>query len=313
MLLLCGSSNHALLARQCFARFKSSSSTSRWQKRQNDDEFTKKAKSLNLRSRAAFKLMEIDDDYHLFKKNKTQMILDLGFAPGAWSQVARQRTSSESAILGVDILPCEPPRGVSSLQANILSTKTLELIRIYFSKRFELNKHYPHINHSHGYFNHTIEEIDSEEKEKNEESYVDLFANFPNSNNKVAQFPLDIIMSDMYVPLSIPYHLQNSFTNRALNRLANTSGIAIRDHLQSIDLCDAALITAIELLKPGGSFICKLYTGKEEKSFEKRLNNTFQQVVRIKPISSRNESKEIYFVGKNKRQNLDKLDVFVNS
>ncbi|CAI5007247.1 AVN_HP_G0049610.mRNA.1.CDS.1 [Saccharomyces cerevisiae] len=105
----------------------------RWLNRQLKDPYTKEAKVQNLRSRAAFKLMQIDDKYRLFSKNRTdQRILDLGYAPGAWSQVARQRSSPNSMILGVDILPCEPPHGVNSIQANILAKRTHDLIRSFF-------------------------------------------------------------------------------------------------------------------------------------------------------------------------------------
>ncbi|CCH58400.1 hypothetical protein TBLA_0A06070 [Henningerozyma blattae CBS 6284] len=321
----------------CLIRSKSSSaSNNKWLKRQSNDVYTKTAKSQNLRSRAAFKLMEIDDHYHLFHKNKEQRILDLGFAPGAWSQVARRRTSDKSLIIGVDILPCEPPPGVTSIQANILSQKTLQLIRLYFSKHFELNKHYPHLTHENGYFNHTINELEQKKLENEQASYREVFSNINakeietlnkpnfdtnknsndenpinnNNNNIVDKFPIDLIISDMYEPWPQNFLSSSRFTNNVLRRLANTSGVAIRDHLQSVDLCDAALVTAIELLKPNGSFLCKMYTGKEDQLFQNRMKKVFNKVSRIKPLSSRSESKEIYFIGMKKRKLIDKLDVF---
>ncbi|KAL6942412.1 2' O-ribose methyltransferase [Hanseniaspora vineae] len=92
--------------------------------------------------------------------------------------------------------------------------------------------------------------------------------------------------------------------------LANTSGIAIKDHYSSIDLCDAALIAACDLLKPGGNFICKFYTGKEDALLEKRFRKVFHKVLRYKPQACRDESKETYMIGMRKRQNVNKVDVF---
>ena len=93
----------------------------------------------------------------------------------------------------------------------------------------------------------------------------------------------------------------------------NTSGIPIRDHLQSIDLCDAALVTAIDLLKPSGSFVCKVYTGREEVFLRKRLRKCFKRVHKFKPVSSRSESKEIYYVCTGKKDPIDKVEVFTES
>lgn len=283
-----------------------SNSKSRWLNRQSNDHYTKEAKVRNLRSRAAFKLLEIDDKFHLFSKNKGQQVLDLGFAPGAWSQVAHERTGPKGRVLGVDILPCEPPPGVSSIQSNILSKKTHELIRLFFSEHFRLNKH-DEIHKDHGYFQHVLED----DLNRLEES--ETYRNIPNpvgNTRNVEQYPIDVIISDMYESWPQITGYWNNLTNAAYYRMANTSGLAIRDHYQSIDLCDAALVTAIDLLKPQGTFVCKLYTGKEDKLFEKRLKKVFNRVNRFKPDASRDESKEIYFVGIGKRDSIDKIGVF---
>lgn len=275
-----------------------SNSQNRWLNRQLKDPYTKEAKVQNLRSRAAFKLMQIDDKYRLFSKNRTdQRILDLGYAPGAWSQVARQRSSPNSMILGVDILPCEPPHGVNSIQANILAKRTHDLIRLFFSKHFQLNRH-DDLHKDHGYFQNMLEEELTHVKDT--ELYREIFTSddiyeTPNTNSTPIErekFPVDVIISDM---------------------MANTSGVNIRDHYQSIDLCDAALVTAIDLLRPLGSFVCKLYTGEEEDLFKKRMQAVFTNVHKFKPDASRDESKETYYIGLKKKRNVDKLDVFSNS
>lgn len=294
------------MGRGLFVRF-NSGSRSRWLQRQQNDHYTREAKLQNLASRAAFKLIEIDDKFKLFSRNKPQRILDLGFAPGAWSQVASRRIGEGGMVLGVDILPCSPPPGVSAIQANILSRKTHELIRLYFSKHFKLNRH-DDLHQDHGYLQHMTEELTHR---KDYETYREVFS--PDSlPDRIDKFPIDVIISDMYEPWPQNSGFWTNITNAAYYRMANTSGLAIRDHYQSIDLCDAALVAAIDLLRPHGNFVCKLYTGKEDKLFEKRLKRVFRRVNRFKPIACRDESKEVYFVARDKRENVDKLEVFTS-
>lgn len=287
-----------------FVRF-NSSSQNRWINRQRSDLYTKKAKLQGFKSRAAFKLIEIDDKFHLFKQNEAQNVLDLGFAPGAWSQVAYDRTKPNGTVLGVDILPCQPPKGISSIQANILSKKTHELIRMFFSPPNEINKHNT-LNQEYDQFQHI-----PEERKLNKSINNPVNDSFSKSLTSIEKFPLDVIISDMYEPCSQTTGFWNNFTNKIYNRMANTTGVAIKDHYMSMDLCDAALIVAVNLLKPGGSFTCKLYTGKEDKLLEYRLKKVFKKVYRFKPNSSRGESKELYFVGIDKFKNVDKLKVFL--
>lgn len=286
-----------------FKRF-NVNSKSRWLNRQHSDPYTREAKVQNLRSRAAFKLMEIDDKFKLFDEKRDQRVLDLGFAPGAWSQVASRRIGEGGMVLGVDILPCDPPAGVSSLQANILSKKTHELIRVYFSKHFRLNRH-DDLHHNHGYLKHMAEET---ARDQECETYREVFSADP--SDSVVKYPIDVIISDMYEPWPQTSGFWTNITNAAYYRMANTTGLALKDHYQSIDLCDAALVTAVDLLKPHGHFVCKLYTGKEDKLFEKRLRKVFKRVNRFKPLACRDESKEVYFVGRDKRDVVDKIEVF---
>lgn len=302
-----------------YTRFYSAKSSSsgknsknKWLARQKKDPFTREARVLNLRSRAAFKLKELDDKYRVFQPKIIQNVLDLGFAPGSWSEVARQRCHPDSMIMGVDILPCDPPKGVSALQANILSQRTQDLIRLYFVKHHNVESFLE--NNDSKSSSKSINDIEFEEELHNEEEYREVFEPDEIDDKKEPiqseLLPIDVILSDMYVPLPRLDGFSSNITNQPYHRLMNTSGVAIRDHLLSVDLCDAALVTAIDLLKPNGSFICKLYTGKEDKLFEKRLKKVFKIVNRFKPVSSRNESKEIYFVGLGKFPKVDKLKVF---
>lgn len=88
-------------------------SSNRWLQRQLNDPYVRRAKADGYRSRAAYKLIELDERFALLKG--ARRIVDLGIAPGGWSQVARQRTPS-AAIVGIDLLPADPIDGVAIFQ-----------------------------------------------------------------------------------------------------------------------------------------------------------------------------------------------------
>ena len=87
-------------------------SSTRWLERQLNDPYVKRAKAEGYRSRAAYKLLELDEKYGLLKGVKA--VVDLGIAPGGWSQVVRRR-SPQAAIAGIDLLPTDPIDGVAIL------------------------------------------------------------------------------------------------------------------------------------------------------------------------------------------------------
>jgi 23S rRNA (uridine2552-2'-O)-methyltransferase len=93
------------------------SSSTRWLSRQLNDPYVKKAQAQGYRSRAAYKLAELDDRFGLLK-NVTRAV-DLGIAPGGWSQVLRQRCP-QARIVGIDILETEPIEGVTILQMDFM-------------------------------------------------------------------------------------------------------------------------------------------------------------------------------------------------
>jgi 23S rRNA (uridine2552-2'-O)-methyltransferase len=92
-------------------------SSTRWLERQLNDPYVKRAKAENYRSRAAYKLLELDERFSLLKGVKT--VVDLGIAPGGWSQVVR-RTISGAKVVGIDLLPTEPIDGVTILQMDFM-------------------------------------------------------------------------------------------------------------------------------------------------------------------------------------------------
>jgi 23S rRNA (uridine2552-2'-O)-methyltransferase len=92
-------------------------SSTRWLERQLNDPYVKRAKAENYRSRAAYKLLELDERFGLL--NGVQAVVDLGIAPGGWSQVVR-RKAPKAAIVGIDMLPTDPIEGVAIVQMDFM-------------------------------------------------------------------------------------------------------------------------------------------------------------------------------------------------
>lgn len=269
-----------------------SNSSKRWIQRQKNDYFTREARVLQYKSRAAFKLLEINEKYKIFKPGNT--VIDLGFSPGAWSQVAVEKVGSKGRVLGIDILPSQPPAGASSMQGNFLSKATQKAIIKYLSD--------PNRGRQS-----SISSFSSKDGE--ELSYIDLEKRL-DYNNKICNGKVaDVILSDMLAPLP----QIDGFYKRSLSdpyyRLANVSGISVKDHEASMDLCDSALLFCIDALRVGGNFICKFYSGTEDKILLKRMQKVFQKVKREKPSASYSESRESYFVGLKMRASINKQDI----
>ncbi|RIX32005.1 RlmE family RNA methyltransferase [Sphingomonas edaphi] len=92
-------------------------SSTRWLERQLNDPYVKRAKAEGYRSRAAYKLIELDERFGLLKGVKA--VVDLGIAPGGWSQVVRRKSPS-AKIAGIDLLPTDPLDGVAVLQMDFM-------------------------------------------------------------------------------------------------------------------------------------------------------------------------------------------------
>lgn len=98
------------------ARGRTASST-RWLERQLNDPYVRQAKAEGYRSRAAYKLAELDERFGLLKGAKR--VVDLGVAPGGWSQVVRKR-APKATVVGIDLLETEPLEGVTLLQMDFM-------------------------------------------------------------------------------------------------------------------------------------------------------------------------------------------------
>jgi len=106
-----------------------------WVIKQHRDQFFKKAKVLGYKSRAAFKLIELNKKFNFIKKNSH--LLDIGSAPGGWSQVASKIIDS-GKILAIDILPMEEIKNVIFLKSNFLDDKTHADIKNIFKNKIDV-------------------------------------------------------------------------------------------------------------------------------------------------------------------------------
>lgn len=102
-------------------------SSNRWLQRQLNDPYVAEAKRVGYRSRAAFKLIQLDEKYHFLGKGKR--IVDLGCAPGGWTQIAAMRNKGSGEIVGMDLLPTEPIEGAILLQQDFTAPEAPDMIK----------------------------------------------------------------------------------------------------------------------------------------------------------------------------------------
>ncbi|MBT8441797.1 MAG: 23S rRNA methyltransferase [Gammaproteobacteria bacterium] len=102
------------------------SSSKRWLRRQETDEYVKRAKAEGWRSRAVYKLLEMQERHRLLKPG--QRVLDLGAAPGAWSQLAADIVGDEGLVVALDILPMDAISGVEVIHGDFRDEQAYELV-----------------------------------------------------------------------------------------------------------------------------------------------------------------------------------------
>ncbi|WP_422006828.1 RlmE family RNA methyltransferase [Pyruvatibacter mobilis] len=202
------------------ARGRKTSSTL-WLQRQLNDPYVAAARRDGYRSRAAYKLAEIDEKYHILKPG--YRVVDLGAAPGGWTQIAVKRTGVETNrgghVIGIDLLPIETIPGATLLEGDFMADDAPDRLKAEMGG------------------------------------------------------PADVVMSDM---------------------AASATGHKATDHLRIMHLCELALDFAIEVLKPGGSFLAKVLQGGAEKDLMDMLRTNFKVVRHVKPKASRADSAEMY-------------------
>ncbi len=215
-----GGGDRALKVRVRTAKKRTVSST-RWLQRQLNDPYVVAAKRDGYRSRAAYKLIEIDDKYHFL--NAGDAIVDLGAAPGGWSQVAAVRVKAdggEGLVVAIDPTEIDALPGVTFLQADFMDDGAPSaLIAALGGRRPEA------------------------------------------------------VLSDMAAP---------------------ATGHRPTDHLRIMGLCETALDFAVQVLAPGGAFLCKVLQGGTEQTLLDTMKRNFATVRHVKPSASRADSAELY-------------------
>jgi 23S rRNA (uridine2552-2'-O)-methyltransferase len=196
-------------------------SQQRWLERQLNDPYVAAAHRHGWRSRAAFKLIEIDDRYSLLRPG--QRVVDLGAAPGGWTQVAVRRTQAldgRGQVVAIDYLAVDGIPGATILELDFLDDSAPGKLKALLRGG-----------------------------------------------------RADVVLSDMAAP---------------------TTGHAGTDHLRIMGLAEAAAAFAVEVLAPGGAFLCKMFQGGTERALLDMLKRDFASVRHVKPPASRKESSELY-------------------
>lgn len=192
-------------------------SSTLWLDRQLNDPYVARAKAEGYRSRAAYKLKELNEKFSLIRKGSR--VVDLGSAPGGWLQAAVE--AGATRVVGIDYLPMPHVVGAEHLELDFLDDAAPDRLKALLGGE------------------------------------------------------ADIVLSDMAAP---------------------TTGHKNTDHVRIIALADAALDFALEVLTPGGAFVCKVFQGGAESALFGRLKENFATVKHAKPKSSRQDSAEMYVV-----------------
>ena len=183
----------------------------------------------DLKSRAAFKLLQINERYRILRPGMT--VVDLGFAPGSWSQVAIDLVRPGlGRVVGVDIIPTAPPRGVNGIQGDFLSPDTQqrvrELLRDENAGRARRHALMPEIVEEElGYIEQERAATSDDDSER---------ASVDEKNREHDDKVVDVVLSDMSAPWEITSGLWKNSLSNPYYRMMNTSGNRFKDHAGSM-------------------------------------------------------------------------------
>ncbi|CAN9147341.1 unnamed protein product [Alternaria alternata] len=248
---------------------------------QSRDFFSKEAKVQGLKSRAAFKLLELNGKHKLFKPGQTIVDLDEVRAYVRDPELGRLRRQ----------VPAKADEGVTEEELDDMERGYIDIERQAHLDGAELES-----------IRRLAEGSDADQEDLSRLSLKERDARQGRA--------VDVVLSDMSEPWDQTAGFYKKSLSDPYSRLMNTSGNAFRDHAGSMDLCMAAMTFAFDTLKTGGHFLCKYYKGSEEKAFETKLKRLFAKVYREKPESSRAESREAYFVALRRKETPTKEEVF---
>jgi 23S rRNA (uridine2552-2'-O)-methyltransferase len=99
---------------------------SHWRQQQHQDRYFKQAKAEGYRARSAYKLLQIQDKFHIIRKG--DVVVDLGAAPGSWSQVAARLAGEKGRVVALDLQPVEPIPGVTILQGDMTELEVQDAV-----------------------------------------------------------------------------------------------------------------------------------------------------------------------------------------
>ena len=196
-------------------------SSKQWLRRHVTDGYVRQARAQGYRSRAAFKLLEIDAREKLLRPGAH--VLDLGAAPGGWSQVAAAKVGPAGRVVAIDLLELAPISGVKMLRGDVRDAGVREELRVMLGG------------------------------------------------------PVDLVLSDLS---------------------PNISGIPSVDQARAAELVELAASLAVELLKPSGVLLVKVFQGEAFEGIVANLKGAFRSVSVRKPGASRGESRETYLVAR---------------
>ena len=202
-----------------------SKSSKQWLAEHFDDHYVRLAQQQGWRSRAAFKLLELQDKYGLIEEG--MVVVDLGAAPGGWCQVALRLVGDRGRVIALDILPMEPLPGVTFIQGDFTEDEPLQRLESELGGR-----------------------------------------------------DVDLVLSDM---------------------APNMSGVAATDQARAMYLAELALAFVRDHLKPGGTFVVKLFQGTDFDGFVREVRALFDKVQVRKPKASRPRSREVYLLARGRR------------
>jgi 23S rRNA (uridine2552-2'-O)-methyltransferase len=202
-----------------------SRSSHRWLKEHFADPFVKKAQAEGLRSRAAYKLEELIERDRLLKPG--MVVVDLGAAPGGWSQVLRRDLGERGAVIALDILAMPPIAGVDFIHGDFREPAAVSALESVLAGR-----------------------------------------------------PVDLVLSDM---------------------APNMSGVDAVDQARAMHLAELARDFAEQHLKPGGTFLIKLFMGEGYDAYVQDLKRRYAKLSIRKPAASRKRSNEVYALATGKR------------
>lgn len=200
-------------------------SSARWKQRQARDPYVRRAQAEGWRSRAIYKLEEIQQKDRILARGQT--VVDLGAAPGAWCQFATRVVGAGGRVIALDLLEMDALPGVEFIQGDFQDEDV---------------------------FNSLLGRVDP---------------------GKV-----DVVLSDM---------------------APNMTGLRAVDQPRSMYLAELALDFAGRVLRPGGSFVAKLFQGEGFTGFVALARSRFGDVRLRKPAASRRENRETYLVARNFR------------